>query len=56
MQKFVIYTDSSSDLPQYLIDELGVHVVQLSVTMEGEETVANDKINAKDFWWVRMII
>ena len=50
MQKFVIYTDSSSDLPQYLIDELGVHVVQLSVTMEGEETVANDKINAKDFY------
>ncbi len=50
MQKFVIFTDSSSDLPISLVNELGVKVVQLTVTMEGEGSRPNDKVDTKKFY------
>ena len=50
MQNYVIFTDSSSDLPVSLVKELDVRVVQLSVTLEGEESKSNDLIDAKEFY------
>ena len=50
MQNYAIFTDSSSDLPIVLAKELDVRVVQLSVTLEGEESKPNDLIDAKEFY------
>ena len=50
MQNYVIFTDSSADLPLNLVKELDVKVVQLSVTLEGEEPKPNDKVNTKEFY------
>ena len=36
MNKFVVITDSSCDLPAALVEELGVHVCPLSFLMDGE--------------------
>lgn len=50
MQKFVIFTDSSSDLPISLVNELGIKMVQLTVTLEGEEPKPNDLVNTGEFY------
>ena len=50
MQKFVIFTDSSSDLPISLVNELGIKMVQLTVTLEGEAPKPNDLVNTKEFY------
>lgn len=50
MQKFVLFTDSSSDLPITLINELGIKMVQLTVTLEGEDPKTNDLVNTKEFY------
>jgi DegV family protein with EDD domain len=50
MQNFVIFTDSSSDLPISVVNELGIKVVQLTVTLEGEEPKPNDLVNTKEFY------
>ena len=50
MQKFVIFTDSSSDLPMSLVNELGIKMVQLTVTLEGEASKPNDLVNTKEFY------
>ncbi len=36
MRDYVLFTDSSCDLPAPMAEELGVHVLPLSVTMEGK--------------------
>lgn len=40
MREFVLFTDSSCDLPADLADQLGLAVVPLSVTV-GEDTYKN---------------
>ncbi len=50
MQNFVIFTDSSSDLPISRVNELGIKMVQLTVTLEGEEPKPNDLVNTKEFY------
>ncbi len=50
MQKFVLFTDSSSDLPISLVNELGIKMVQLTVTLEGEAPKPNDLVNTKEFY------
>ena len=50
MQNYVIFTDSSADLPLDLVKKLDVKVVQLSVTLEGDEPKPNDKVNTKEFY------
>ena len=50
MNDYVLMTDSSADLPRALIEELGVQVLQLNVTMEGEEPRPNDQIDVKEFY------
>ena len=50
MQNFVIFTDSSSDLPISLVNELGIKMVQLTVTLEGEDPKPNNLVNTKEFY------
>ena len=47
---YVIVTDSGSDLPKYLSDELGVKVIPLSVLVQGEEPVNDDCVDRKEFY------
>ena len=49
MNEFVIYTDSSSDLPKSLADALGVKLISLEVNMEGDLKL-NDEIDIKEFY------
>ncbi len=50
MNPYVIMTDSSADLPLELIEQYGLDVIQLAVTVEGEEPTPNDQIDLKDFY------
>lgn len=47
---YVIMTDSGSDLPKYLIDEMGIRVIPLNVIFEGEEPMDDDKVDRKVFY------
>ena len=49
MNEFVIFTDSSSDLPLPLAKEMGVCVLPLEVNMEGTVKF-NDEIDVKEFY------
>ncbi len=49
MNEFVIMTDSSSDLPAAVAQELGVRVIPLEVNMEGDIKL-NDEIDIKEFY------
>ena len=50
MRNYVIMTDSSCDLAENMVGELGIKVVQLDVVIEGAEPMPNDKIDAKAFY------
>ena len=50
MQEYVLFTDSSADLPRSILAELDIRVLQLKVTLDGEATHANDQIEVKDFY------
>lgn len=50
MSPYVIITDSSCDLPQSLIDEYGLTVIQLSVSLDGGEPTPNNELDIKDFY------
>lgn len=45
-----IVTDSGSDLPKYLSEELGVKVIPLSVLVSGETPVDDDCVDRKEFY------
>ena len=47
MRQFVIMTDSSADLPEALIKQYDIDVVQLYVALEGEEPRANNEVDVK---------
>ena len=49
MNEFVIITDSSSDLPVAVAEELGVKVIPLEVNLEGDIKL-NDQIDIKEFY------
>ena len=49
MNEFVIFTDSSSDLPEAVADQLGVTVIPLEVNMEGDLKL-NNEIDIKEFY------
>lgn len=49
-QSYVIVTDSGSDLPKYLSDDLGVKVIPLSVLVEGEDAKDDDCVDRKEFY------
>ena len=50
MSPYVIVTDSSCDLPQSLVAQYGLEVVQLAVTLDGGEPTFNDELDIKDFY------
>ena len=47
MSNYVIVTDSSADLPLALQEQYGIEVVQLSVTLDGEEPLPNNEVDPK---------
>ena len=50
MNPYVIVTDSSCDLPQSLIAQYGLEVVQLAVTVDGGAPTFNNELDIKDFY------
>ena len=50
MNPYIIVTDSSCDLPVELVNELGLDVIQLAVTVEGEEPTLNNEIDISEFY------
>ena len=50
MNKYLIVTDSSCDLPVSLAEELGVKILKLEFIVEGEEARQNDEIDEKQFY------
>lgn len=50
MHPYVIITDSSCDLPIHLVEQYGLEVIQLAVTVDGEETKPNNEIDIKEFY------
>ncbi len=50
MNDFIILTDSSCDLPVSVAEELGVEVLSLEVTVEGEEPRLNADVDVKEFY------
>jgi DegV family protein with EDD domain len=45
-----VVTDSSCDLPQELVDELGIEIVPLTVRFGSEEFVDRVDLSPKEFW------
>ncbi len=50
MNPYVIVTDSSCDLPDALVAQYGLEVVQLAVTLDGGEPTFNNELDIKDFY------
>ncbi len=50
MKKVAIITDSSAYLPQYLVHELGIHVVPLTLHWEEESYRDGEDIRAEEFY------
>ena len=50
MNPYVIVTDSSCDLPQALVAEYGLEVVQLAVSLDGGDPIPNNELDIKDFY------
>ena len=50
MNKYQIVTDSSCDLPQDVIRELDLKVIDLEFMFDGEESCANGEMDVKEFY------
>ncbi|MBO5303669.1 MAG: DegV family protein [Lachnospiraceae bacterium] len=50
MWKFEIFTDSSCDLPQEMIEQYNLQVMQLEVNMDNQPPVLNRDIDIKSFY------
>ena len=50
MNEYVIFTDSSCDLPLNVVKQLNLEVVPLDVMVEGEEPMPNDKVDIIEFY------
>ena len=54
MNEYIIVTDSSSDLPAKVANEMGVAVIPLEVNIDGIGCKFNDEIDIKEFYgWLR---
>jgi DegV family protein with EDD domain len=45
-----VVTDSACDLPQDLVDALGIEIVPLTIRFGSEELVDRDELSVDDFW------
>lgn len=50
MLKFEIFTDSSCDLPQEIIEKFNLHVMQLEVIIDDKPPVLNNQVEIKSFY------
>ena len=50
MNEYVIFTDSSSDLPVELAEELGLKTIQLDVRVGDGPSLPNNQLDIKDFY------
>jgi DegV family protein with EDD domain len=50
MFDYEIFTDSSADLPHDLVEEFGIHVMQLEVNIDDKPPVLNDDMDIKEFY------
>ena len=50
MKKFEIFTDSSCDLPQEIIEQYDIKVIQLEVIIDDGEPILNKDIDAKQLY------
>ena len=50
MKAFEIFTDSSCDMKQEMIDALDLRVLQLDVTIEDQPPKPNNQVDIKDFY------
>lgn len=50
MNNYVILTDSSCDLDQELVRELGISMLSLEILLEDGSTIRNDEVNVKEFY------
>ena len=50
MHPYVIVTDSSCDLPESVVKQYDLDVMQLLVTVEGEQPTPNNEINISEFY------
>ncbi len=50
MKEYVIVTDSSCDLPRNLVEEWGIKVLSLEVTIDGVGSFLNHEIEPKEFY------
>lgn len=50
MNKFEIFTDSSCDLPQDMIEQYDIKVIQLEVIIDDGEPILNKDIDAKQLY------
>lgn len=50
MTSFEIFTDSSCDLPQDIIEQYNLHVMQLEVLIDDEPPVLNRDVDIKEFY------
>ncbi len=50
MHPYVILTDSSCDLPKAVADQYDIGVIQLAVTVEGEQSTPNNEIDIVEFY------
>jgi DegV family protein with EDD domain len=45
-----VVTDSACDLPQGIVDELGIEIVPLTIRFGAEELVDREELSADEFW------
>lgn len=50
MNDYILYTDSACDLPNEMLDRLGIHYRSLTFAFEGESEHADRDVPAKDFY------
>lgn len=50
MREYVIFTDSSCDLPKNLVEEWGLEILSLEVSIDGIGSFLNHEIDAKEFY------
>ena len=49
-KKYVIFTDSTSDIPQNILDKFPIKSIPIELTLDGEHYIKDGEISPKDFY------
>lgn len=49
-KNYVIFTDSTSDIPQDILDKFPIKVIPIELTLDGENYIKDSDISSKDFY------